>query len=239
MKHILFLFVLIILGSCNSQMNQNTVPADSWSQPQEISQTVNNQDWPNISESLSQIPDIYLADANFNSCVTQSMDTCISDFQFSNSGLGSCDDFLTESGREICEFSQVTSKAKDTDAIELCDSLSENYADSCKNEVATALWVKTWNPESCEVLSEWYLMQCKNQVNVSLAIADRNETLCNNVISADEDFNYEKDFCIQEVKMQIENDAYQEQLRVEQEQQQLLEDQAVDSSEDDASVESE
>ncbi len=224
MKKILCLFSILLLVSCANESVENASTETVGTEVAESNLSTDSQDISSgqekigdIPSMLQKLPDVYMQDENFKFCVAQNVDACISDFIYQNPDISSCDDFITESGREMCNATQVTSQARQEESLVLCESLPIDSANSCKNEVAIAIWLKTWEVKTCDSLADWYIVECKNQIITSNAISSRDVSLCDDIITSDESFNYEKDFCIQEIAMQIENDEFEKQQLEEQE----------------------
>jgi hypothetical protein len=72
---------------------------------------------------IEKLPNIYMQDENFQYCVVQNTNACISDFKFQNPDTTSCDDFLTENSIEMCKITEITAKARQEESTLLCDTL--------------------------------------------------------------------------------------------------------------------
>lgn len=241
MKKVICLLFVILLSSCSNTDTDTTVETVS---KDNVIESESNTEILNpgqevigdVSAKIQNIPDIYMKDENFKFCMVQNIDACINDFKFQNPEITSCDDFLTESGVEMCKVTEVTAQARQDDSMEICDTLSSGV-DSCKNEVAVSIWMKTWKIDSCDQLWESYVNECKNQVILSNAINARDDSICDQLILSDESMTYEKDFCKQEITMQIENDEFEKQIQEDQERMQKEMD--AQMAEEEANLESE
>lgn len=232
MRKIICLLWVLLLVSCadssveteniESQSNENQAAETNVAIDVESQELNQGQEiiW-DIPSMLAKLPDLYMWDDNFKFCVAQNVDACVSDFKFQNPELTSCEDFITESGREMCKTTEVTTQARESKSMELCDSLSLDGVNSCKNEVAISIWLENWKIDSCDVLSESYVNECKNQIILSNAISARDESICDSLITEEDSFSYDKEFCVQEIQMQIENDEFEKELSEQREQEQL------------------
>lgn len=202
----MFLFVWCSLNSDDTNdFSHPTDPADTVADISdwyvEPSEEELNQ-FSNITEMISSIPNIYSLDNSFKSCVAYNIDSCIWDFSYNYPNKASCDDFITESSKNNCKTLEVTSQALEENDISLCENLS-TWTDACKLEFIISTWVQNWNILSCDSLSEGDIMYCKNQISTLRAAETRELTLCDDIVG---DW-YEKEFCIEEVQMLLETDA--------------------------------
>jgi len=223
MKKILCFLCLFLIVSCagqNTPTVNDQVEVDWVTETDIVSQELDSQQSSTVdlANIVQNIPNVYTQDTSFNSCMTQSINMCMEDFAFQNPEASSCDDFVTSDGREMCNITEITFQAIEAGSTSLCENLPENGLESCKYEVITSIWLETWDFLWCESLREGYINECKNQIIVSNAVKQRDELICNDIIPFDDGLNYEKDFCLEEVQIQIENDAFEEeQERINQE----------------------
>jgi hypothetical protein len=61
-----------------------------------------------------------------------------------------------------------------------------------------------------------YINRCKNQIIMFNAMQARDNSICDTLILPEQGVSYEKDFCKQEVEMQLENDLFEKQQLEEQ-----------------------
>lgn len=231
MKKIICLILVLLFVGCSTNDDptksnwktldtENTVVASEDLNLELSGDSMNQYDDP--ATMISNIPDVYKIDNTFKSCVAYNIDSCIWDFSYSNPDKTSCDDFITTSSKDNCRILEVTSKALETNDIALCKTLN-SWIESCEREFIISNWVKDWNVWLCDSLLESDVSYCKNQIITLRAAQTRQVALCDDILG---DW-YEKQFCIEEVEMLLENDALIKSQ--EEESKKLLEEQQEDN----------
>ncbi len=228
MKKIYCILVfLLVLSSCSHNKDYSN-PESSWSQtisPEntQVDQTVETltqQDdtdtftpqasvasWSELSARVKQK---YKESDSFLSCSENALDSCISEESNDTGQQISCDDYIVEQNRVICQDNQILAIAIESlDPLE-CDRLSVN-SESCKTEIITQKAKTEKDPELCNTLSGSLLVSCNNSVVFDLAQQWKDPKLCDGIISEwqEGDNTFEKQFCIEEVELQLELDSIQ------------------------------
>ena len=207
--YVFWVFSLFLLVSCGVQEDNlqwwDTNPEQNQSYLEQDNQIEKNS-W--IMDLVSQVSDRFWDDENFLMCMENSVDMCMQETLYmTEGGLSNinCDKFLSEEGRDSCQFTQVFSQAQSTWDIALCEQLSWNYQETCMFELNMMLAMDTGDLSICEWLGEFEKINCNNRILISQAVRKMDVSYCENVLSyPDEQENSQKISCQEQIEFLIQ-----------------------------------
>lgn len=199
------IFFAVFLTSCGAWVKDidNTSSAVSGTGKNIESQASSQNNATDIEGIVSMLPDILKNKEEFKWCVKNNIDMCLTEQAQLSPEEVSCEDYLVESNRVLCDEQKKISKAKETKDVSVCASLSQNK-ESCEYEVILSKGLENADVDVCETLSEGYKTSCNNEIIKAQALKQQDLSLCKKIIPYVEGDTFEQKFCEDEVKFQIE-----------------------------------
>lgn len=201
-KTLVSLFVLVLFSSCRADVERTVVD--------------NTKEW-NVSQSqvvlwespFAWIKDVYFQNESFLQCSRESVDQCILSSISSETvlSLDTCDDLLLDSNKDSCKQNIITSQARESWDISLCNNLTK--ADSCKYEILVSRGITDKTIDVCNEVSEGLKAQCNNTIVQSLSYETLDVSWCDKYVSEFEwdDLALRKENCIRDIAVSQDIEA--------------------------------